>query len=62
VSLAGSLTLGVTAEGVESQVQLDELVRLGCRRAQGYLLGRPEPASAFERRLLSDPRDSDPPL
>ena len=39
--LASSLGLSVTAEGVETEVQLSELVRLGCRRVQGYLFGRP---------------------
>jgi diguanylate cyclase (GGDEF)-like protein/PAS domain S-box-containing protein len=62
VNLAGSLGLGVTAEGVESTRQLGELVRLGCGRAQGYLLGRPAPAAEFEERLVSDPRDPNRPL
>jgi diguanylate cyclase (GGDEF)-like protein/PAS domain S-box-containing protein len=47
VRLADSLGLSVTAEGVETETQKAELVRLGCRRAQGFLLGRPMPASDF---------------
>ncbi|MBU6268882.1 MAG: EAL domain-containing protein [Sphingomonadales bacterium] len=31
----------VTAEGVETEVQLDCLRELGCTEAQGYLIGRP---------------------
>lgn len=48
VSLASSLGLDVTAEGVETKLQYDELVRLGVKRAQGFLLGRPVPANELE--------------
>jgi diguanylate cyclase (GGDEF)-like protein/PAS domain S-box-containing protein len=41
LGLASGLGLEVTAEGVETQGQLDRLVELGCDAAQGYLLGRP---------------------
>ena len=44
VSLAHALGLNVVAEGVETTCQLQELRRLGCDSAQGYLLGRPEPS------------------
>ncbi|HLY59124.1 MAG TPA: EAL domain-containing protein, partial [Stellaceae bacterium] len=43
VALGGSLGLAVTAEGVETQGQLDLLRELGCGEVQGFLLGRPEP-------------------
>jgi len=33
--------MAVIAEGVETAEQRDELVRLGCRQAQGYLFARP---------------------
>jgi diguanylate cyclase (GGDEF)-like protein len=49
--LASSLGLSVTAEGVETDVQLDELMRLGCRRVQGFLFGRPAPADELAARL-----------
>ena len=49
--LASSLGLSVTAEGVETDVQLDELMRLGCRRVQGFLFGRPAPAAELSARL-----------
>ena len=39
--LAHTLGLRVTAEGVETETQLDELLRLGCTRVQGYLFARP---------------------
>jgi EAL domain-containing protein (putative c-di-GMP-specific phosphodiesterase class I) len=44
VALARSLGLRVVAEGVETQRQLDELRRLGCDGAQGYLFARPATA------------------
>ena len=47
VSLARSLGLKTTAEGVETQGQMDALVKLGCSEYQGYLLGRPMPADAI---------------
>ena len=44
ISMAHALGLSVVAEGVECELQLAELRRLGCDGAQGYLLGRPAPA------------------
>jgi diguanylate cyclase (GGDEF)-like protein/PAS domain S-box-containing protein len=37
IGMARALSLDVIAEGVEKQVQLDELVRLGCDYGQGHL-------------------------
>lgn len=54
VQLAGALQMDVVAEGIETEAQLQELMRLGCKRGQGWLLGRPRPAPLIER-LLSDP-------
>ena len=50
-AMARSLNVDVVAEGVETEEQLAELVRLGCRRAQGYLLAKPMPAPAITRLL-----------
>ncbi len=41
LSLANSLRLSVTAEGVETQGQLAFLQEQGCQLVQGFLLGRP---------------------
>jgi len=49
--LASTLGLRVTAEGVETETQLDELLRLGCSRVQGYLFARPESVDDFTGRL-----------
>ena len=45
VELARSLSLQVTAEGVENHRQLELLRSYGCTEAQGYLLSQPRPAS-----------------
>jgi diguanylate cyclase (GGDEF)-like protein/PAS domain S-box-containing protein len=50
-AMARSLNVDVVAEGVETEEQLAELIRLGCRRAQGYLLAQPMPAAAVTRLL-----------
>ncbi len=44
VNLAHALGCTVTIEGVESIAQLDLARQLHCDRAQGFLLGRPQPA------------------
>jgi len=57
VAMARSLDVDVVAEGVETEEQVDELKRLGCRRAQGYLLARPMSAAAVARRLAPSSSD-----
>ena len=47
VTLAHALGLVAIAEGLETDVQLAELLTLGCDRAQGYLISRAQPADAF---------------
>jgi EAL domain-containing protein (putative c-di-GMP-specific phosphodiesterase class I) len=49
VGVARALGLTVTAEGVETDVQLEELRRLGCDYAQGFWFSRPLPADDFVR-------------
>ncbi|MGE5095350.1 MAG: putative bifunctional diguanylate cyclase/phosphodiesterase, partial [Betaproteobacteria bacterium] len=58
VAMARSLGVEVVAEGVETEEQLEELKRLGCQRAQGYLLARPMEASAISRMLGREPVDA----
>ncbi|MFL5337092.1 MAG: putative bifunctional diguanylate cyclase/phosphodiesterase [Geminicoccaceae bacterium] len=45
VTLASSLGMTTTAEGVETAEQLGQVRRAGCTEAQGYHLGRPRPAA-----------------
>ncbi len=47
VGLAKALKMTITAEGVETDTQLDVLIGLGVDDAQGYLLARPAPAADF---------------
>jgi EAL domain-containing protein (putative c-di-GMP-specific phosphodiesterase class I) len=51
IAMAGALGLSVTAEGVETEQQLDELHRLGCGFGQGYLFARPLPPEEFAELL-----------
>lgn len=51
LQLAGSLGLEAAAVGVERESQLDRLRELGCSFAQGFLIGRPEPADRVAARL-----------
>ena len=44
VRMAAELGLEVTAEGVETEEQVERLRALGCERAQGYLFGWPATA------------------
>ena len=46
VSMAHALGLEVVGEGVETDAQLDELRRLDCDAAQGFLIGLPLPAES----------------
>jgi diguanylate cyclase (GGDEF)-like protein/PAS domain S-box-containing protein len=48
VKLGHSFGLDVIAEGLETPLQLARLRAIGCDRGQGYLFGRPRPASIIE--------------
>jgi diguanylate cyclase (GGDEF)-like protein len=52
LSLAASLNLIVTAEGIERQSQLEWLRVRGCHEVQGFLLSRPLSAQELEQRFL----------
>ncbi|WHO39696.1 EAL domain-containing protein [Sphingobium sp. AP49] len=45
VSLAEALGMDTTAEGAETQDELDLIRQLGCSHIQGYIYGRPMPAA-----------------
>ena len=49
LAMAQALGLRVTAEGVETTMQLELLRELGCHYAQGFGLGMPMPAADLEK-------------
>ena len=52
-ALACGLGVTATAEGVETQAQLDAIRSEGCAEMQGFLLSKPIPAHDVERLFLS---------
>ena len=55
LALARTLNTGVVAEGVESELQAQELKRLGCRHAQGYFFSPPLSSPRVEQMLAYAP-------
>jgi EAL domain-containing protein (putative c-di-GMP-specific phosphodiesterase class I) len=49
VAMADSLGMATTAEGVETEQELATVRKLGCRKIQGFLFGRPMPAPEARR-------------
>lgn len=45
IALACGLEMSTIAEGVETEDQLRELAEMGCTHVQGFLFGKPRPAS-----------------
>lgn len=58
ISLAESLDMTVTAEGIELPEQQALLQQLGCELGQGYLLAKPMPVEAMSDLLSQDQRRS----
>ncbi len=54
VTVAKSLNMDVTAEGVETEGQLTELKALGCDQGQGFLFARPVSAERVAPLLASE--------
>ena len=53
--LGGSLGMTTIAEGIETAEQLAEMRAAGCTEGQGYLIGRPMPASEVAMLLRKPP-------
>jgi predicted signal transduction protein with EAL and GGDEF domain len=45
--LSRALGTETIAEGVETEAQREQLIRMGCQKLQGYLFARPQPADVF---------------
>lgn len=58
MALAESLSLAFIAEGVENDIQMETLKRMGCYDIQGYWLSKPLPAEEIGERLRSGLRPS----
>jgi len=54
LSLARTLRLSVTCEGIETQEQFTYLKNLGCDTGQGYLMHKPLPAAQIEALLAGE--------
>jgi diguanylate cyclase (GGDEF)-like protein len=52
-ALASGLGVAATAEGVETQEQLETIRAEGCTEMQGFLMSKPLPADEIERLFLS---------
>lgn len=55
VTLAHTLNLSVTGEGIETLDQLEHLQSLGCERGQGFFFARPVPPEALSDLLATPP-------
>ena len=54
IGLCSSLGIVTTAEGVETEEQVDRLRSEGCNQLQGFIFGRPMPVADVHR-LLGGP-------
>ena len=59
IDLCRNLQIDCVVEGAETEAQAEVLRTLGCHLLQGYLLGRPMPASAVDE-LLATTTDAPP--
>ncbi len=60
IAMARNLALAIVAEGVETEAQLEFLRDLGCEKAQGFLLGHPLAAEAFEASVVRHAQKAKP--
>ena len=54
IAMAKAMDLEVVAEGVETEEQATFLMKRGCPKIQGYLVGRPMPVAEFAGYLRAD--------
>ena len=55
INIAQNLNMAIIAEGVETEEQGKELLRLGCRNAQGYYYSKPVDKQAAEEMIRTKP-------
>ncbi len=56
ITLASDLGMGVTAEGIETEEQLEKLRFLNCKEGQGFFFSKPMEEKKMELLLSSNPR------
>ena len=56
LGLGEVLGIGVVAEGIETEAQLNRLRELGCEFGQGFLIARPEPPGMAVKSLAATSR------
>ena len=54
IELGHALGLGIVADGVETEAQLEQLRELGCDAAQGQLIGAPVTGEQTEALLVAE--------
>ncbi|RAU16636.1 diguanylate cyclase [Nitrincola tibetensis] len=54
IHLAKDFQLSVIAEGIETESQLNELIKMGCDEGQGYFIAKPMDAKTFVDWLMAD--------
>ena len=54
LDIAKNLKVPVIAEGVETDVQLQYLKKMGCSMVQGFYFSRPLPADEFEKKYFNE--------
>ncbi|MET0364742.1 MAG: EAL domain-containing protein, partial [Sphingobium sp.] len=59
IALASSLGIDTTAEGVETEREVELVRGVGCTRLQGYYLGRSMRVEDVRRLFTRNPRQSD---
>lgn len=55
IKLAQMLDMEITAEGVETEEQVEFMKMTGCHNIQGYYFSRPLPGEEFEKLLMARP-------
>ena len=60
IVMAHRMRLGVVAEGVETQEQVQRLREVGCDYVQGYVFAKPMPAAEFEKLWTNQPKKQNP--
>lgn len=54
INLIKKLGMGVVAEGIETEAEVEMLRSLGCDIIQGYYFGKPMPVAEFEQQIFNN--------